>query len=149
MSRTKNFKFKVCPIPEVNQPVDTRIFSKKKILWRGRHKLLGSGAEVLMRFQAVDSVKADLVLGFVALSEHCYCVAVCDAYYFAGDGLGVGGCGCEEDGDYYEYEGSFEHIKPSVVGKCCKIGHPRSAFACPLLKKGVFLWLGRACSTTG
>jgi len=92
-------------------PVDTRIFSKNQILWRGRHKMLGSGAEVLMGFRAIDSVKADFVLGVVVLSEHCDGVAVCDSCDFAGDWLGVGVCGwdCQEDCSYFG--GAFQTLK--------------------------------------
>lgn len=48
---------------EMLKPVDTRIFSKNQILWRGRYKLLGSGAEALAGLRAIDSVEADFVLG--------------------------------------------------------------------------------------
>jgi hypothetical protein len=62
-----------------------------------------------MRFQAVNPIKAHSVLGSVL--EYGNCIAVCYGNYFAGDNeLGVGGgCGCEEDGDYYEDENAFVH----------------------------------------
>lgn len=78
--------------------------------------MLGSGAEVLMRFRAVDSIKTDFVLGTVL--ENGDGVAVCDGDDFAGDnGIGVGKCGGEKDCDsrgeengvYYGDEEAFEH----------------------------------------
>jgi hypothetical protein len=50
-------------------------FQQKSNPVAGR-KLPGSGAEVLLKFRVVDSVKADVVLGVVILSEHCDGVAV-------------------------------------------------------------------------
>ena len=74
--------------------------------------MLGSGAEVLMEFRAIDSVKADFVLGVVVLSEHCDGVAVCDSCDFAGDWLGVGVCGwdCEEEDRPY-FGSAFQTLK--------------------------------------